>query len=268
MATKVLRTTQKPFGDTGSVGDYGQFGSLAAGAPNFTKDLSIIQSLSAFSLGWSAATISNNRPSLEDFNGLFILIFSQLRNILQDGIPEWDPATPYFINCFVKIGNQVYCSLQDNNLNQAPATTPAYWSVGMGAQNAGLSSGFIFMWSGTIASIPAGYVFCDGTHGTPDLRDRMIIGARVDDAGAAKTNVTGSLTQTGGSATKDVTHTHNSNIAGTFSALWAQDNGLSHAAGVIPSNGSSPINNATTQGGSATQDVMNPYYALTFIMKS
>jgi len=33
------------------------------------------------------------------------------------------------------------------------------------------------MWSGTLASIPAGWTLCDGTLGTPDLRDRFVYGA-------------------------------------------------------------------------------------------
>jgi hypothetical protein len=37
--------------------------------------------------------------------------------------------------------------------------------------------GFIGMWSGSAASIPAGWHLCDGTSGTPDLRDRFIVGA-------------------------------------------------------------------------------------------
>ena len=33
------------------------------------------------------------------------------------------------------------------------------------------------MWSGSIGSIPAGYVLCNGANGTPDLRDRFIVGS-------------------------------------------------------------------------------------------
>jgi len=36
--------------------------------------------------------------------------------------------------------------------------------------------GVIVMWSGTIGSIPNGWHLCDGTDGTPDLRDRFILG--------------------------------------------------------------------------------------------
>jgi hypothetical protein len=37
--------------------------------------------------------------------------------------------------------------------------------------------GLIVMWSGTVNDIPPGWQLCDGTNGTPDLRDRFIIGA-------------------------------------------------------------------------------------------
>jgi hypothetical protein len=36
--------------------------------------------------------------------------------------------------------------------------------------------GGIIMYSGSIASIPVGWVFCDGSNGTPDLRDKFIMG--------------------------------------------------------------------------------------------
>ena len=40
-----------------------------------------------------------------------------------------------------------------------------------------LPKGVIVMWSGAIASIPSGWALCDGSNGTPDLRDRFIGGA-------------------------------------------------------------------------------------------
>jgi len=65
-------------------------------------------------------------------------------------------------------------------------------------------SGGILLWSGSIASIPAGYVLCDGNNGSPDLRDKFIVGAKQDDGGIAKTNITGALLQSGG----NISHTH------------------------------------------------------------
>jgi hypothetical protein len=45
----------------------------------------------------------------------------------------------------------------------------------MYAQN-GVPPGAIIMWSGALSSIPGGWALCDGTNGTPDLRDRFIMG--------------------------------------------------------------------------------------------
>jgi hypothetical protein len=38
-------------------------------------------------------------------------------------------------------------------------------------------SGAIFAWSGTIATIPTGYLICNGLNGTPNLLDCFIVGA-------------------------------------------------------------------------------------------
>lgn len=37
-------------------------------------------------------------------------------------------------------------------------------------------AGIVAMWSGSAASIPAGWRLCDGGGGTPDLRDRFVVG--------------------------------------------------------------------------------------------
>jgi|EP01047_Picozoa_sp_COSAG01_P070382 hypothetical protein len=37
--------------------------------------------------------------------------------------------------------------------------------------------GSIVLWNSTRASVPAGWAECDGRHGTPDLRDRFVVGA-------------------------------------------------------------------------------------------
>jgi len=55
-----------------------------------------------------------------------------------------------------------------------------------------LPSGSIVMWSGAVSDIPSGWVFCDGTNSTPDMRNRFVM--------ASTTNIG----DTGG----DCTHTH------------------------------------------------------------
>jgi len=37
--------------------------------------------------------------------------------------------------------------------------------------------GTILIWSGTLGSIPAGYLLCDGSNGTPDLSHKFVKGA-------------------------------------------------------------------------------------------
>jgi hypothetical protein len=38
-------------------------------------------------------------------------------------------------------------------------------------------SGGIILWSGAASAIPVGYVICDGTNGTPNLKDSFVVGA-------------------------------------------------------------------------------------------
>ena len=150
-------------------------------------------------------------------------------------------------------------------------------------------SGGIIMWSGSIASIPTGWFLCNGSNSTPDLRNRFIIGAAVDDAGVANTTVTGSNTQSGGS--KDsvvVSHTHvfTGNALGTHSHLYndtgAYAGGSGPGAAVTQGNSDNRATTAVSAGTpsgtnavpvgavAATNNNANlgPYYALAFIMKS
>ena len=154
-------------------------------------------------------------------------------------------------------------------------------------------AGMIIMWSGTIATIPTGWLLCNGSSSTPDLRDKFIIGATADSGGAAKTNITGTPSQTGGSkdaslpshthtATSTVTdpqHNHTPQTLG--SAQAGSDNGgapvdasTGYGTGrvsAVTSSSSTGITVATsntTEGVSATNANLVPYYALAFIMKS
>jgi microcystin-dependent protein len=147
-----------------------------------------------------------------------------------------------------------------------------------------IPTGVIVMWSGTIATIPSGWLLCDGTNSTPDLRNRFIIGANADDGGAAKTNVTGSATQTGGS--KDaivVSHTHTATVTDPGHAhAIDRKSGLSSVDEAFVARGGGTevtdytsnsattgisVSNSTT-GSSGTNANLVPYYALAFIMKT
>jgi hypothetical protein len=72
-------------------------------------------------------------------------------------------------------------------------------------------SGMIMLWSGSEASIPAGWLLCDGTSSTPDLRNKFVVGAS---AGTGDTTYPGlSVGATGGSADAIVvSHTHTATV--------------------------------------------------------
>ena len=153
--------------------------------------------------------------------------------------------------------------------------------------NTAMPSGGIIMWSGSVASIPTGWVLCDGTNSTPDLRNRFVVGA----------GDTYSVDVTGGSLTTTLTaenlpaHTHNfsGNTSGAgdhrHNLTFGLSNGGNHyfnygqigAAGSIDPNtamGSSgnhthSFSGTTGSAGSGSSfDNLPPYYALAYIMKT
>lgn len=122
MAKSVTRKTLIQFGSGGPTAKFGQFGSLVAGAPINTKDIATIQALTAWINGLQDALYGANKaPLMEDFNSLLYVAFWQIFYMLQEGIPEWDAGTTYFIGAIVRAPGtqQVYQSLIDNNLNIA-----------------------------------------------------------------------------------------------------------------------------------------------------
>lgn len=150
--------------------------------------------------------------------------------------------------------------------------------------------GTIVLWYGSAASVPGGWHVCDGTAGTPDLRDRFVVGA----------GSTYAVNATGGATTINIAHTHTAD--GTLAA--ASNGAHTHADGTLatatPSATTTVDNNAdgttvsvgsdththdvtgstasdgahthdvtgdTSSALSATQSVLNPYWALLYIMK-
>lgn len=126
----------------------------------------------------------------------------------------------------------------------------------------GIPSGLIAMWSGAADNIPSGWALCNGSNGTPDLRDRFIVGA-----GSSY-----SVGNTGGSESVTLNwsmvpaHQH-----------WIKYNvvhvnpSASSGTGVIAVNiGDSgrPISNDYDGGGGGPHENRPPYYALCFIMKT
>ena len=60
-------------------------------------------------------------------------------------------------------------------------------------QAIGVPVGTVLSWYGKLADIPEGFALCDGKNGTPDLRDRFLVGAgksyKLSDTGGENTHV-------------------------------------------------------------------------------
>ena len=140
------------------------------------------------------------------------------------------------------------------------------------AVTASFPSGGIIIWSGSAATIPSGWLLCNGTSSTPDLRNRFIVGA----------GSTYAVGATGGSADAIVvSHTHTATVTdpGHSHTIPILTDGSIGGAGATLSYrgvGSSTTASATTgitvanstTGVSGTNANLPPYYALCYIMKS
>lgn len=135
-------------------------------------------------------------------------------------------------------------------------------------------SGGIIMWSGSVETIPSGWVLCNGAAGTPDLRDRFIVGAgstyNPSSTGGSKDAIVPSHTHSASSSVSDPGHTH---TVGIQTRVIDQNAGSATLAGsgtTTTSSSTTGISVSTTvssTGSSATNANLPPYYALCFIMK-
>jgi len=154
-------------------------------------------------------------------------------------------------------------------LTQIPAASPT------------LPTGVILIWSGSTGSIPSGYVICDGSNGTPDLRNSFVLGAgnsyTVGQTGGSTDAIVVSHTHTATSTSTvtDPGHFHNSygngapNGGGSGIALTNPGNspGLATQSATTGITVATSTTNATA-GTSGSGANMPPFYALAYIMKT
>ena len=152
-----------------------------------------------------------------------------------------------------------------------------------------IPKGTILPWYGALGSIPSGFALCNGANGTPDLRDRFLVGAGYS---YGLGNIGGAaFVQLVGSQIGNHYHTfgyHDGNNGGYFltSGNWFQWPGLASPTYPGKWNGSggggywswdggstfSPGMNLITSLGTATapqeaHENRPPYYAVYYIMK-
>lgn len=174
-----------------------------------------------------------------------------------------------------------------NASTAAAARTNLGLAIGtdVAAQAYAFPSGGIIMWSGSVGSIPSGWLLCNGASGTPDLRDRFIVGAgsgySPGNTGGTADAVVVSHSHSASSSFSGNTlpaHSHTTTntyyspdaAAGTFyrggTANFTSANGVSSVSAGTPSG--SVSTSITASGVSGANANLPPYYALAFIMKS
>ena len=109
--------------------------------------------------------------------------------------------------------------------------------------------GMIVLWSGSLGSLPADWVLCDGAGSTPDMRDYFIEIAPEGGEGVSSGDNT--LTVNGSTSSHAHNHRGSGSLQGlrTFAALHSDNGTHNHTI-------------------SATRDWVPPYYALAAIMYS
>ena len=154
-----------------------------------------------------------------------------------------------------------------------------YGIIGVASTSTGttIPTGIISLWYGSIGSVPVGWYLCDGANGTPDLRDKFVIAAgSTYSVGATggnssitlTTNQMPSHTHAATSVVTDPGHVHSSVVG--FFGVTSGPNGLGIGAGNTASavTGITVATTNATAGSGASVNILNPYYALAYVMKS
>jgi hypothetical protein len=208
-------------------------------------------------------------------------------------------ANPIVLNSSGRLDNEIWLTygyFYKFVLKTSAATTLGtydniYGIVGVQtAVGTTIPTGVITLWYGAIGSVPTGWYLCDGSNGTPDLRDKFVVGAgstySVASVGGSTDAIVVSHTHTATSTSTVTDPGHVHNILGTSNHYVADGGQGSGGTGTFPfslgstSYGSSYIQSATTgvtvatsttnasAGVSGTNANLPPYYALAYIMKA
>lgn len=133
----------------------------------------------------------------------------------------------------------------------------------------GAPSGGIMLWFGSVASIPSGWLLCDGTNGTPDLRGVFLIGA----GGAYTVGATGGASSVTLTTNEMPAHSHGG-FTGAGQTAIAGSTSHSGTTGTdfTATEVTVPLTNHThtipSSGNGAAHTNMPPYHALCYIMKA
>lgn len=159
---------------------------------------------------------------------------------------------------------------------------PEYWLIDdSNPKENEIPAGFIGMWSGRVDDIPNGWLLCDGTNNTPNLKGRFIVGF---DSGKADYNVVG---KTGGLesvtlTTQQIPNHYHFTVGGTYSndgsgagvsanntvSVRGDNQGDGHRYQLHGVNATAHAGKTNSVGGGQPHENRPPYYVMAFIMKA
>jgi hypothetical protein len=111
-----------------------------------------------------------------------------------------------------------------------------------------IPAGLISLWSGSVATIPSGWALCDGTNGTPNLKDRFILCSGT----LSSPGVTGGV----------ILHGHS--VTGGLGGGLSAGNVL---ANVAPAGTFGVSFTGALSGSTSNVNALPPWYSLAYIMK-
>ena len=193
-------------------------------------------------------------------------------------------ANPIVLNSSGRLDNEVWLTygyfykfvLKDASDNLLGTYDNIYGIVGVQtAVGTTIPTGMINLWYGAIGSVPAGWYLCDGANGTPDLRDRFVVGAGSTYSVAATGGATDAIvvSHTHTATVTDPGHTHNyqyvsfPNQPGSYVG-YATDPAPSYTATATTSATTGITVANASAGVSGTNANLPPYYALAYVMKA
>ena len=150
----------------------------------------------------------------------------------------------------------------------ANITVDTYGRVTSANSGSSFPTGGIIMWSGSVATIPSGWYLCDGTNGTPDLRNRFVVGAGSTYSPAATGGSADAVTVSHTHTITDPTHSHLETYFDASGGGYGLIGGPNQYNATKQTGSSSTGISVNTAGVSGTNANLPPYYALAFIMKA
>jgi len=165
-----------------------------------------------------------------------------------------------------------------NGGTNATTAAGARTNLGVAAAVYSVPSGGIIMWRGTTA--PTGWYLCDGSNGTPDLRNRFIVSTgsayALDAQGGSADAIVVSHNHSATTTSTDSGHTHSYNngenpTVNLFNGSSYQGFAVGPIGTFTTNSSTANITSTTTigsTGASGTNANLPPYYALAYIMKS